>query len=642
MSRNRNNIPITIDDTDETLTKGITFNYSENFNRVIELSTENYPSWRTNILYLLMINNLEGYVIEEKIKKLRKRNLRDDLDNYLEDKFDPSLVYDKNTSLKDIKNDVMVKWIITNSLGENTKKIIEGNGKTAHQIWITLEKSFTMSPEKRKLEIKSKINNLKYNEEDDINIFIAKLQNAIDELENIDYELSDPVKAGILNRSLPENLRFINVFQYKNDWKQLCNYVKDVIPDIIFSNTREISKTEENKLFLVESQAKNRNKISKVITTRKRKNGKCFNCGTFGHYSYECRNKAKYRFKRKPFKKNLRKNYCNNIPSTSKYIRNQRKNQVNAIEKPQGIFEDYNTENGILLNCITNTVSNNHYPQSHISQWIIDSGASIHITGCIDLLTDIKKCNEEVILPNGKTVVASAYGNFTGYIENSKFILKNVFYVDSINKNIISVTKLIQQHYKIIFFNYNNKPYLTIYNDSGKRIINVSSNSQNIFTLWLSNKLISNNEPKHDKTLLMHLSTLNKLDKINLWHRRLGHFNINPIKNKLLKINIKSKCPICSQSKQRNLPHRKSNNRAKAPFELIHMDLVGPVVESIHYNKYFLSILDDYTLFGWVLFILNKSDVFEKFPFWVKSNENIFNKTITYIRTDNGTEFMNN
>ena len=58
---------------------------------------------------------------------------------------------------------------------------------------------------------------------------------------------------------------------------------------------------------------------------------------------------------------------------------------MNATEKPQDIFEDYNNENGILLNCITNTVSNNHYPQSHISQWIIDSGASIHITGCIDL-----------------------------------------------------------------------------------------------------------------------------------------------------------------------------------------------------------------------------------------------------------------
>jgi len=238
----------------------------------------------------------------------------------------------------------MIKWIITNSLGENIKKIIEGNGKTAHQIWTTLEKSFTMSPEKRKLEIMNKINNLKNNEEDNINIFIAKLQNALDELENIDYELSDPVKAGVLNRSLPENLRFINIFQYKNDWKQLCNYVKDIIPNIIFSNTREISKMEENKLFLVESQAKNWNNNSKVITARKRKNDKCFNCGTFGHYSYEYRNKAKYRFTKKPFKKNLRKSYSNNIPSTSNDIRNKRKNQVNAIEKLQDIFEDYNTE----------------------------------------------------------------------------------------------------------------------------------------------------------------------------------------------------------------------------------------------------------------------------------------------------------
>jgi len=43
MSRNKNSVFITIDDTDEITTKVNTFNYSENFNRIIELSTENYP-----------------------------------------------------------------------------------------------------------------------------------------------------------------------------------------------------------------------------------------------------------------------------------------------------------------------------------------------------------------------------------------------------------------------------------------------------------------------------------------------------------------------------------------------------------------------------------------------------------------------
>jgi len=71
-------------------------------------------------------------------------------------------------------------------------------------------------------------------------------------LKNIDHELSDTAKAGILNRCLPENLSFINVFQPKNDWKRLYNYVKDVIPDIIFSSTKEMSKLVDNKLFSVE------------------------------------------------------------------------------------------------------------------------------------------------------------------------------------------------------------------------------------------------------------------------------------------------------------------------------------------------------------------------------------------------------
>jgi len=65
--------PLAISENAESRPKGITFNYSENFNRVVELTTENYTSWKTNILYLLMINNWESYVTSEKVKKLRKK-----------------------------------------------------------------------------------------------------------------------------------------------------------------------------------------------------------------------------------------------------------------------------------------------------------------------------------------------------------------------------------------------------------------------------------------------------------------------------------------------------------------------------------------------------------------------------------------
>ena len=83
--------------------------------------------------------------------------------------------------------------------------------------------------------LKNRINFLKFNINDDIHIYLATLQNMLDELEIIDSDISDNTKVGILNRALPENLRWINVFQFNNNWKECCNYLKRIVPDITFS-----------------------------------------------------------------------------------------------------------------------------------------------------------------------------------------------------------------------------------------------------------------------------------------------------------------------------------------------------------------------------------------------------------------------
>jgi len=138
------------------------------------------------------------------------------------------------------------------------------------------------------------------------------------------------------------------------------------------------------------------------------------------------------------------------------------------------------------------------------------------------------------------------------------------------------------------------------------------------------------------------LSNLSRKDKINLWYRRLGHFNIIHIKNKLLQINIKSKYPVCSNLKMKNFSFKKSENKTKSTFDLVHMDLVGPINESLFSNKYFLTILDDFSRFGWVFFLESKNDAFDIFLVWAKIITNMFNKTIIFLRSDNGTEFKNN
>jgi len=132
--RQTNNDPVITNQHIDPRRNLITFNYSESFNRIIELNTENYKGWSRKIFYLLSINKLTKYVLKQNIKKLRKKNIQGNLDDYVLDPFDDSFVYEKGTTTEDIENDNTSKWIVINSLAEKTSKLVEGNEKTAFHI----------------------------------------------------------------------------------------------------------------------------------------------------------------------------------------------------------------------------------------------------------------------------------------------------------------------------------------------------------------------------------------------------------------------------------------------------------------------------------------------------------------------------
>jgi len=248
---NRRNRQIIGMDANQTTTPSINFNYSENFNRIVELTPENYNRWKTKMLYLLSINNIVNCITEAKVKKIRKKDIKDEISEYVQDEFDDTMLYDKETSNVEINNDITAKWIILNSLGEKTQDIVQGGSKIAFEVWNVLKRSFKKNTNTRKMELRNKLENIKYNTETVINIFLAELQNIINEIEKIDNDIESNTKAGILNRALPENLRFINVFQYKDNWNKCMDYVKNVIPEIISSNLKESTKVNpQNNIYL--------------------------------------------------------------------------------------------------------------------------------------------------------------------------------------------------------------------------------------------------------------------------------------------------------------------------------------------------------------------------------------------------------
>jgi len=229
-------------------------------------------------------------------------------------------------------------------------------------------------------------------------------------------------------------------------------------------------------------------------------------------------------------------------------------------------------------------------------------------------------------------------GTYKGYVNDNKITLKNVLYVPEFKKNLISIDGLSDQHYKTIFQKIKNKKWCHIYNKNSNRVCCACANNSNTYVMWTSkNKITFNNSKAYSYS-----SSSNVIDSLDMWHRRLGHFNIEGLKDTLPKINNKYKCKICAKSKLRNFPFYSNIKRASEPFELIHMDTVTISDYSLYGNKYILSILDDYSRFGWVIFLKSKGDVFNAFHNWFLKVKNIFNKSVKHLRTDNGTEFSNN
>jgi hypothetical protein len=79
-------------------------------------------------------------------------------------------------------------------------------------------------------------------------------------------------------------------------------------------------------------------------------------------------------------------------------------------------------------------------------------------------------------------------------------------------------------------------------------------------------------------------------------------------------------CSACQARKQVGNTHpKKSMMSISKAFELLHMDLFGPTTYiSIGGSKYGFVIVDDFTRYAWVFFLIDKSDVFATFKTFIK------------------------
>ncbi|PSC67594.1 Retrovirus-related Pol poly from transposon TNT 1-94 [Micractinium conductrix] len=141
----------------------------------------------------------------------------------------------------------------------------------------------------------------------------------------------------------------------------------------------------------------------------------------------------------------------------------------------------------------------------------------------------------------------------------------------------------------------------------------------------------------------------------HLWHRRLGHLgfdNLAKMPDMVTGIRVTAAefktaganalCEPCTLGKQHRLPFNTSTSATKAPLELLHTDLCGPLpVASAGGSLYFNTILDDFTGMSFVIPLRHKSDAADSIIHTVTMLQRQAGLPVKRVRSDNGGEFCN-
>ena len=280
---------------------------------------------------------------------------------------------------------------------------------------------------------------------------------------------------------------------------------------------------------------------------------------------------------------------------------------------------------------------------SEMGKWLVDSGASSHMTPQKKLLIDYREFDtpQMVGLGDGRIVEAVGAGNvqlkMLFKVSNPKrAVMYNVLYVPKLACNLFSVRAAASKGNIVRF----GRSRCWIRDQEGK-LHGMGSLVDKLYHLDC--------EP----VSVEHASvTCEQRKDVNLWHQRLGHLNerrLNDIAKKELATGIElpkmtrmSFCEGCVEGKMHRKPFKSVGDvRSVRKLQLVHSDVCGPMqTESIGGHKYFVTFIDDYSRCCAVYFLKKKSEVLDKLKEFEAIVTNECSQSIGKLRTDNGGEYL--
>ncbi|XP_055632911.1 uncharacterized protein LOC129773335 [Toxorhynchites rutilus septentrionalis] len=386
--------------------------------------------------------------------------------------------------------------------------------KTAKEAWAALAKHHQKVTLSTRVSLLKRMCETRYTEGEDMEDYLSKMENLYTRLCSAGKDLGEDTMVAFILRGLPKSFDALTtVLETRADDALTLNLIREKLLD------------EQNK--------PNRDvKGESALKSVKRKTIKCHFCKKPGHKQRDCR---------------LQKEQA--AP---------KKQNANAAQ------------DGCSGNMFALTVG------CSANDWIIDSGASSHMTSNKDFFDGLKPAEGKVQLADGRVVAVAAAGNGvikctddSGNINQIRLV--HVLYVPKLSASLMSVHTMTTRKAKIQFDEYTCK--ITV----GGKIIATATKHRG---LYLLNKV--------EQEITSKATVSHTRECQHTWHRRFGHRDPDALevlmkKNlvtgmKIADCGVLEGCECCLKGKQARTPFPKtSEKKTNAPLDLVLSDVYGPL-----------------------------------------------------------------
>lgn len=486
---------------------------------------------------------------------------------------------------------------------ENTLYNYIEDSKSASVVWKSLLKAFDDSGVARKVTILNQLVSIRLKHHKSMEKYINAILLNWNKTKTAGFSIEEQVIASLMLGGLPEEYRAM-ILGIENSGKQLTvDYVKTVL----LQGIPDPFETEEDKAMpLMIMKGGHKTKGKKGWKGKRR----CFKCGDVLHMLIDCP------------KKDLKCHECGDVRHLVARCP-RRKHRKSYVREPKQ-KEETKTEKTMIA------FFTNGNKETIKDEWFIDSGATAHVCNNKEYFEKLEegKTDKEILVANNSKVKVHGTGTVKLVIGNETVVLKKVSFAPQMCTNLISVRRITENGYEVLFTQGECKVM-----DKNESVV-------------MKGRLLDGMYRVKAKSTTEMVCFSREIENGIDWHRKLGHpgyASMRFLNGKEENFSLPDeKCKVCVMGKQTRVSYKAQGKKNNELLGLIHTDVNGPMpVESIGGHRYFVSFIDDYSKKVFLYPIKLKSEVYDKMVHFKNLVENQLGKKIKAVKSDNGTEFVN-